>query len=123
MGAIEKKSRLRREQDILDRIENVKRLIQMETTLLTADGAETWKRYCPVDSKGQRLGSFIDDLLHDLRDTIQLQLLSITALCYGDNPDVGEPVPMLEWNTSLEGEEHPADVFRDAWDKCLIWNA
>jgi hypothetical protein len=43
-------------------------------------------------------------------------------LCYGDNPDVGEPVPMLEWNTSLEGEGHPEDVFRNAWDKCLIWN-
>ena len=123
MGAIEKKSRLRREQDILDRIENVKRLIQMETTLFTADGAETWKRYYYVDSKGQRIGSLTHDLLRDLRDTIQLQLLSIVALCYGDNPDVGEPVPMLEWNTSLEGEGHPADVFRDAWDKCLIWNA
>jgi hypothetical protein len=123
MGAIEKKSRLRREQDILDRIENVKRLIQMETTLFTADEAETWKRYCLVDGKGQRIGSLTEDLLHDLRDTIQLQLLSITALCYGDNPDVGEPVPMLEWNTSLEVEGHPADVFRDAWDKCLIWNA
>lgn len=123
MSAIEKKSRLRREQGILDRIENVKRLIQMETTLFTVEGAETWKRYCFVDGKGQRIGSLTEDLLHDLRDTIQLQLLSITALCYGDNPDVGEPVPMLEWNTSLEGEGHPADVFRDAWDKCLIWNA
>ena len=124
MGAIEKKSRLRREQDILDRIENVKRLIQMETTLLTAEGAGNWSGYGMVDHKGQLIGSkAVDNLLHDLRDTIQLQLLSITALCYGDNPDVGEPVPMLEWNTSLEGEGHPADVFRDAWDKCLIWNA
>jgi hypothetical protein len=123
MGAIEKKSRLRREQDILDRIENVKRLIQMETTLLTAEGAETWKRYCFVDGKGQRIGSLVEDLLHDLRDTIQLQLLSITALCYGDNPDLGEPAPMLEWNTEYKGEKHPADAFRDMWGECLIWNA
>lgn len=91
MSAIEKKSRLRREQDILDRIENVKRLIQMETTLLTAEGAGNWSGYCMVDRKGQLIGSkAVDNLLHDLRDTIQLQLLSITALCYGDNPDVGE---------------------------------
>lgn len=117
MGAIEKKSRLRREQDILDRIENVKRLIQMETTLLTADGAEPWKIYCSVDRQGQRIGSSIDDLLHDLRDTIQLQLLSIVALCYGDNPDFGEPVPTLEWTAGKE------DTFRDAFKKCLNWNA
>lgn len=117
MGAIEKKSRLRREQDILDRIENVKRLIQMETTLFTAEGAEMWKRYCFVDSKGQRIGSSINGLLHDLRDTIQLQLLSIVALCYGDNPDLGEPVPTLEWTEKME------DTFRDAFKKCLNWNA
>jgi hypothetical protein len=117
MGAIEKKSRLRREQDILDRIENVKRLIQMETTLFTADEAETWKRYCLVDGKGQRIGSLTEDLLHDLRDTIQLQLLSIVALCYGDNPDSGEPVPTLEWTEGME------DTFRDAFKECLNWNA
>lgn len=118
MGAIEKKSRLRREQDILDRIENVKRLIQMETTLLTAEGARNWSGYCMVDHKGQLIGSkAVDNLLHDLRDTIQLQLLSIVALCYGDNPDSGEPVPTLEWTEGME------DTFRDAFKKCLNWNA
>ena len=36
-------SRLRREQDILERLKNVERLVQMETTLMTVEGA---KRYC-----------------------------------------------------------------------------
>lgn len=115
------KSILRRKQDILDRIENVKRLIQMETTIMTANGAKKYANYCMVDRDGKRLGSSTDELLDDLRDEIQLQLLSITALCYGDNPDVGEPYPMLEWVRGLN--EHAEDKFRDAWKECLIWNA
>ena len=124
MGAIEKKSMLRREQDILDRLENVKRLIQMETTLMTPEGAGHWRGYCWVNNKGQIIGDKMsNNLLKELREQIQLQLLSITALCNGDNPDVGEPVPMLEWNTSNNEGRHPADVFHDVWEKCLIWNA
>lgn len=123
MSKIEINARLRQEQDILDRIENVKRLIQMETTLLTTEGAQTYTGYCHVDRNGQRIGNNICDLLHDLRETIQLQLLSITALCYGDNPDLGEPCPMLEWHKNGEYEEHPEDKFRDTWKECLIWNA
>ena len=38
-------SRLRREQDILSRLENVKRLIEMETTLMTAEGAKKYAHY------------------------------------------------------------------------------
>lgn len=117
------KSRLRREQDILDRIDNVKRLIQMETTLLTGEGVRHYAQYCRVDRDGNRIGSSIDDLLHDLRDEIQLQLLSIVALCYGDNPDVGEPMAMLEWNTNAKIDVHPADKFREVMEECLIWNA
>lgn len=114
---------LRREQDILDRIENVKRLIQMETTLITCKGAEQYigyKNYAYKDNQ-----AFGDELLRDLRDEIQLQLLSIVALCYGANPDVGEPTPMLEWNTSakFENREHPTDRFHDVFDECLTWNA
>ena len=116
-------SRLRREQDILDRIENVKRLIQMEKTLLTCKGCEMYigyKNYVRSDNQ-----AFGDDLLSDLRDEIQRQLLSIVALCYGANPDIGEPMPMLEWNTSakFENNEHPVDRFHDVFDECLIWNA
>lgn len=124
MGTIKKKSILRREEDILDRIENVKRLIQMETTLMTAEGASHWIGYCMVDRNGKVIGDEItNNLLHDLRDKIQLQLLSITALCYGANPDIGDPVPTLEWNMDFQEEGHPEDVFRDTWDKCLRWNA
>ncbi len=114
-------ARRRRETDILERIENVRRLIEMETTLLTSEGSEKWCRYCMTDRDGKRIGSSIDDLLHSVRGEIQLQLLSIVALCYGDNPDVGEPVPMLEWkqNTDFCSE----DRFREAWDECLLWNA
>ena len=121
----DKQARLRREQDILERLENVKRLIQMEKTLLTCNGIERYSFYCMVDREGKTIGSISNDLLHNLRDEIQLQLLSITALCYGDNPDIGEPMPMLEWNTSLKDEEgrHPEDKFRDVWEECLIWNA
>ena len=89
MNKIEINARLRQEQDILDRIENVKRLIQMETTLLTTEGTQMYSGYCQVDRNGQRLGSSVNNLLNDLREKIQLQLLSITALCYGDNPDLG----------------------------------
>lgn len=113
-------ARLRQEQDILNRLENVRRLIQMETTLLTAEGARQWCHYYAVDRDGKRF-SAVNDLLHDLRDEIQVQLLSITALCYGDNPDVGEPTPMLEWkhNEGFCSE----DRFREVWDECLMWNA
>lgn len=120
----DKNSRLRREQDILERIENVKRLIQMETTLITAEGCRHYCGYCFTDREGKRIGSATNDLLYNLRDEIQLQLLSITALCYGDNPDVGEPMPMLEWKMRATAEEeHPADRFHEVWDECLIWNA
>lgn len=121
MSEIEINARIRREKDILDRIENVKRLIQMETTLLTVEGAGTWCRYCLTDRDGKHIRPPVYDLLHDVRDEIQLQLLSITALCYGDNPDVGEPAPMLEWNNSKDF--CPSDKFRDVWEECLIWNA
>ena len=117
----DKKARLRREQDILDRIENVKRLIQMETTLLTSEGADQFKRYCQVNNKGERIWlPWRNDLLMELRDEIQIQLLSIVALCYGDNPDVGEPMPMLAWNDDSNWTE---DTFRETWEKCLQWNA
>lgn len=110
----------RRESDILDRIENVKRLIEMENTIMMTEGAKKYAGYCQVDRNGQKIGNCTDNLLHDLRSEIQLQLLSITALCYGDNPDVGEPCPMLEW-------KHPdgynaEDKFRDTWEECLQWN-
>lgn len=116
-------SRLRREQDILDRIENVKRLIQMEKTLLTCKGVERYISYKAYSRNDDKV--FGDELLNDLRDEIQLQLLSIVALCYGANPDIGEPTPMLEWNTSakFENNEHPVDRFHDVFDECLIWNA
>lgn len=119
----DKQSRLRREQDIMERLENVKRLIQMEKTILTVNGAERFCRYCMVDREGKRIGRPSNDLLSQLRDEIQLQLLSIAALCYGSNPDIGEPVPMLEWNMSIEGDKHPEDKFREVWEECLIWNA
>lgn len=115
------KARLRKEQDILDRLENVKRLIQMETTLLTSNGAELFGIYCLVNGEGKRARSHVYNLLQDLREEIQLQLLSITALCYGDSPDVGEPIPMLEWKD--DNEENSEDIFRETWDKCLGWNA
>ena len=121
MNKMEIKETLRREQNILDRIDNVRRLIEMETTLLTVEGAEKFKRYHMTDREGKRCGSDINDLLHELRDTIQLQLLSITAMCYGSNPDVGEPDAMLEWTVSRN--VCTEDVFRDTWDKCLNWNA
>lgn len=116
-------SRLRREQDILDRIENVKRLIQMEKTLLTCKGVERYIGYRDYVKKDEK--AFGDELLQDLRNEIQLQLLSIVALCYGANPDLGEPMPILEWNISakFENGEHPADRFHDVFDECLIWNA
>ena len=121
MNAINRSSRLRREQDILDRLENVKRLIEMETTLVTAEGTSGWSHYCMTGRDGKRIGDISNDLIYDLREKIQLQLLSITALCYGDNPDVGEPMPMLEWKDSSECNTH--DKFRDVWDECLCWNA
>ena len=123
MAKAEINARLRREQDILDRIENVKRLIQMKSTLMTAKGCELYHRYCMVDREGKRIGGISDNLLDDLRDEIQLQLLSIVALDYGANPDIGEPMPVLEWNRSAKTEQHPADEFRDTFEKCLIWNA
>lgn len=108
-------SRLRREADILERIENVKRLIQTETTLLTVRGGNQFCRYKRVSNDESHISP--NSLIYELREEIQLQLLSITALCYGDNPDVGEPMPMLEWETGK------MDKFRDAWEECLSWNA
>lgn len=121
MSALEKASRIRREKEILERLENVRRLIEMENTILIADGAERYARYCSVNSAGQKVGTFGDELLHELRNEIQLQLLSITALCYGDNPDLGEPSPMLEWKT--RNDYNAEDRFREVWEDCLIWNA
>ena len=119
MSRIEVISRLRKEQDILERLKNVERLIQMETTLMTVEGAERYRRYKDyVRSEGRVFGQ---DLLTQLREEIQMQLLSITALCYGDNPDIGEPCPMLEWK-SVENGVHPADRFHEVWDDCLEWN-
>lgn len=123
MTKIKQESRLRREKDILDRIDNVKRLIEMEGTLLTVDGARQFASYSLTDRDGKRIGDTTNTVLNQLRDEIQLQLLSITALCYGCNPDVGEPTPMLEWNTDIDDERHPADKFHDVFDECLRWNA
>ena len=121
MSKLETMNRLRSEQDILDRLDNVKRLIEMETTLLVSAGACNWRRYTLTDRNGQRIRPSTYDLLHDVRDEIQLELLSIVALCYGDAPDIGEPAPMLEWK---EGDDYNTeDLFRDTWDKCLQWNA
>lgn len=65
MNELEMKARLRQEQDILDRIENVKRLIQMETTLLTVEGARQFVGYRMTDRDGNRYGP---GLLSELRD-------------------------------------------------------
>lgn len=120
MTSNEVKDYLRKEQDILDRLNDVKRLIEMETTLMTVKGAGTWIRFVLTSNDGKWQS---DDLLHQVRDEIQMQLLSIVALCYGDNPDIGEPTPILEWNTSYGGEDHPEDRFREVWDECLRWNS
>lgn len=112
------KARIQRETDILDRIDAVKRLIQMETTLLSEMSPRYWAHYRMVDKDGNPRGT---DLLTELRDTIQLQLLSIVALCYGDNPDIGEPVPMLAWKQTESS--CPEDDFREMMRKCLEWNA
>ena len=115
-------SRLRREKDILERIDNVKRLIEMETTLTTGISTRQWIGYKAVDSKGQSYTH--TNLLDDVREEIRLQLLSIAALCYGDNPDIGEPYPMLEWASSVEGSsDHPSDILWEVWQNCLRWNA
>ncbi len=111
------KSRIRREQDILERLENVKRLIQMETTIVTTIGARNFGGYVMVDREGKKHPGQ-NNLLHELRDEIQLQLLSIVALHYGDNPDIGEPAPMLEWRDNGGTE----DDFREMWEKYLTWN-
>ena len=120
MSKIEKDARLRREQDILDRLDNAKRLIQMETTLMTADRCGRYRSYKPYTLKENQ--AFGNNLLDSLREQIQMDLLSIVALCYGDNPDIGEPVPMLKWRQPVSGE-HPEDKFRAMWDECLEWNA
>lgn len=114
MPTIDDRDRLRREQDILDRLENVKRLIQMKTTLMTSKGAEQWRHYCWFDFHGQRIRD--DYLLGEVEEEIEIQLLSIVALCRGDNPDIGEPMPMLEFNAEMY------DRFFDVWDDCLHWN-
>jgi hypothetical protein len=114
MSTLEAKERLRREQNILDRLEGVRRLIQMETTLMTTEGA---KRF-----RGYRLADNGSPLLNEVRYEIQVQLLSLVALCYGDNPDIGEPGAMLEWSGEVDGE-HPEDYFRRTFNACLHWNA
>ena len=118
MATIENKDRLRREQGILDRLEDVKRLIQMETTIMTNKDAYAWRRYRMRGTDD--LGSS-HELLHELRDSIQLQLLSILALCRGDNPDVGEPAPMLAWNYPTDSCPCPAQKFYDVMGECLTW--
>ena len=112
-------ARLRQEQDILNRIDNVKRLIQMETTLLTCDGCSLYPQYQLSDREGK---AFSDTLINNLRDKIEMQLLSITAICYGKVPDMGEPMPTLEWKQS-DTDQHSADKFWDAFEECLAWNA
>lgn len=119
MSAIENKDRIRREQDILDRLDEVKRLVMMENTLLTTKNAKPWCHFIRTDKDGHQIGG---DLLSELRDEIQLQLLSIVALCYGDGPDCGEPCPILEWNPNIKGEENAEDRFRRVWEECLEWN-
>jgi hypothetical protein len=84
----------------------------METTLMTTEGAKRF-RGCR-DANGR-------PLLNEVRDEIQVQLLSLVALCYGDNPDIGEPGAMLDWGGDVDGE-HPEDYFRRAFDTCLHWN-
>ena len=120
MSTLEAKERLRREQNILDRLEGVKRLIQMETTLMTTEGARRFIGYSLTDREGKKVGR--GNLLNEVRDEIQVQLLSLVALCYGDNPDIGEPGAMLEWGGEVDGE-HPEDYFRRTFDACLHWNA
>lgn len=114
-------ARLRREQDILERVDNVRRLIQMEFTLEISEGCGLYSDYKPYVRHDNT--AFGDRLIDDLRDEIQRQLLSITALCYGDNPDIGEPMPMLEWKINSASKKNPKDIFRDVWDECLEWNA
>ena len=94
----------------------------MEYTIETANGAKKYAKYCMTGSDGKKIGGYSGNLLNDLREEIQLQLLSVTALCYGNNPDLGEPCPMLEWKTS-NTSEHSEDKFRDMWEECLQWNA
>lgn len=120
MSKLEQDNRLRREQDILGRIENVKRLIQMETTLLSNENNHYWSAYTLNTRDGETISN---KLLNEVRDEIQMQLLSILAMCYGKNPDMGEPVPVLEWNTDADVEGHPSDVFWDTFEKVLQWNA
>ena len=94
----------------------------MKTTLMTAEDASnygSYKWYSRSDGK-----AFGAELIYDLSEVIQLQLLSIVALCNGDNPDLGEPCPMLEWQSmSNKQKKHPADRFYDVWKECLRWNA
>ena len=110
---------LRREREILDRLENVRRLIEMEATITTATGAKRFCNYMMTDRAGNKLSKI---LLTELRDEIQLQLLSITALCFGDNPSIGEAGAMLEWAGTVDGE-NASDLFHNTWEKCLQWNA
>lgn len=119
MSSLVTESRNRRETDILERMDNVKRLIEMENTLMVCPGAYHWKGYKAVDSKGQSYSR--RTLLDEVREEIKMQLLSIVALCDGDNPDIGEPYPVLEWRGSVDGE-HPSDVLWETWQKCLAWN-
>lgn len=56
----DKEARLRKEQDILERIENVKRLIQMETTLVTGSEKRHFYRiyrYLLEEFLGRRLSN------------------------------------------------------------------
>ena len=118
MSELSVKASFRREQDILDRLQNVTRLIQMETTLCMSESPR-WTDYTLNRESDKRICS--GRLLDEVRYEIQLQLLSIVALCYGDNPDLGEPAPMLEWNST--GDYNPEDRFREVWEECLQWNA
>ena len=119
MSKLSVKDELRREQAILDRLQNVARLIQMETTLTVSEAPSHWGSYMLIRESDNYICS--RRLLEELRSEIQLQLLSIVALCYGDNPDIGEPAAMLEWHSN--GDYNPEDRFREVWDMCLQWNA
>ena len=56
---------LRREREILDRLENGRRLIEMEATITTVTGAKRFCSYMMTDRAGNKLSKI---LLTELRD-------------------------------------------------------
>lgn len=114
---------LRKEQDILDRLENVKRLIQMDYTLRTVSGCEQYGSYREWHRGDEK--AIGQPLIRELDDTIELQLFSIIRLCNGDGSDCGEPMPMLTWNMNYNGEhnKHPSDAMWALMQECFVWDA